>query len=190
MAMRTIGFAIFMCALLGMTMPSVAQDRWREGEFRGTVILTITGNIGLPTRSGSSDDVDKLFSFNDITFDAATQFDSAALQALPQTQIRADFPKGGAVYTFEGPTLREVLRAAGALGDTMTLRALDGFSTVIPLAEAYEMGAIIALKRDSIPFAIGDFGPTQLVFPRAENSELADMSDDWWIWSIYHINVD
>ena len=169
---------------------SLASDVWRHGEFRGTVVLTVTENVGLPTRGGSSEDVDKFFVFNDIAFDKAAQFDAAALQALPQVMVNADFPKGGKVYPFEGPLLKDVLESVRATGETVTIRALDGYAVEIPLADAYAAGAIVALKREGIPFAIGDFGPTHVVFPRADRADLADMPDDWWVWSIYHIHVE
>ena len=168
----------------------LAADVWRQGEFRGTVILTVTGNVALATRGASSEDVDKFFIFNDITFDKAAQFDVAALQALPQVIVEADFPKGGQVYLYKGPLLKDVLDSIGAAGDVVTIRALDGYAVDIPLADAYAAGAVVALKRDGIPFAIGDFGPTHVVFPRADRADLADMSDDWWVWSIYHIHVE
>ena len=188
--MKILSNALLMLALLMPVTPTWAQDVWRDGAFRGTVILTVTGNVGLPTRGASSEDVDKFFSFNDIMFESAAQFDVAGLLALPQQAVKADFPKGGPVYTFEGPLLENVLEATGATGETITIRALDGYAVEIPLAEAFEKGAIVALSRDGIPFAIGDFGPTHVAFPRAERAELADMQDDWWVWSIYHIHVE
>jgi len=173
-----------------MASQSLAADVWRHGEFRGTVILTVTGNVALPTREESSDDVDKFFIFNDITFDKAAQFDVAVLQALPQVAVNADFPKGGNVYLFEGPLLKDVLESVGASGEVVTIRALDGYAVDLSLADAYASGAVVALKRDGIPFAIGDFGPTHVVFPRGDRADLADMNDDWWVWSIYHIHVE
>ncbi len=188
--MKPFSIAFFTIFFSLLTVPSVAQHVWREGEFRGTVILTITGNIALPTRAGSAPDVDKFFSYNDVSFDKATQFDVAALQALPQTTLNADFPKGGTVSAFEGPLLSDVLRIAGAEGKIATFRALDGYGVEIPIDEAEKLGAVLALKRDGIPFAIGDFGPIQLVFPRAQRIDLADMNDDWWVWSVYSIQID
>ncbi|MHA1127967.1 MAG: hypothetical protein ACTSRN_03325 [Alphaproteobacteria bacterium] len=188
--MKILKSALLIVALFMPATPSWAQDVWRDGAFRGTVILSVTGNVALATRGASSDDVDKFFSFNDITFEKAAQFDFAGLQSLPQVVVKADFPKGGPVYSFEGPMLHSVLEAAGAVGETITIRALDGYAVDISLEEAVTKGAIIALKRDGIPFAIGDFGPTHVVFPRAERGDLADMSDDWWVWSIYHIHVE
>ena len=177
-------------ALALLTGPVWAEGVWREGEFRGTVILTVTGNVALPTRTASSEEMDKFFHFNNVEFDSAAQFDAAALQALPQASIKADFPKGGPVYVFEGPLLKDVLDSVAATGEMITIRALDGYAVEIPLEAAYAAGAVVALKRDDIPFAIGDFGPTHVVFPRAERTDLADMSDDWWVWSVYHINVE
>lgn len=185
---------IFRLLLIGFVVvqaiPVTAQDVWREGEFRGLVILTVTGNVGLPTRSGSSEEIDKFFHFNDIAFENAAQFDYASLHALPQAIIRADFPKGGSVSSFEGPMLKDVMDSIGAVGEIVTIRALDGYAVEIPMEEAYAAGAVVALKRDGIPFAIGDFGPTHVVFPRAERADLAEMLDDWWVWSIYHIHVE
>ncbi len=188
--MRTILRAL----IIGMiaTLPShpLFAEVWRQGEFRGTVILTVTGNVALPTRRESSEDVDKFFLFNDITFDKAAQFDVAALQALPQATVNADFPKGKRVYLFEGPLLEDVLQSVGATGEVVTIRALDGYAVDISLTDAYAAGAVVALKREGIPFAVGDFGPTHVVFPRADRADLAGMNDDWWVWSIYHIHVE
>ncbi len=179
----TVGFLCSATLLL-------AEDAWRGGEFRGTVILSVSGNLTNATRAASDEEFDKFFIYNNITFDTAAQYDYSALAALPQVTVSADFPMGGPLVSFEGPTLETVLKSAGATGETVTLTALDGYAIDAPLQELIAMGAVVALKRDGIPFAIGDFGPTQLVFPRAERDELAEMNDDWWIWSIYHIRVE
>jgi len=188
--MRKILRVLIIGMIAAIAGQPLAADVWRQGEFRGTVILTVTGNVALPTRGASSEGVDKFFVFNDITFDKAAQFDVAALQALPQVVVKADFPKGGQVYLYKGPLLKDVLESIGATGEVVTIHALDGYAVDIPLAEGYAAGAVVALKRDGIPFAIGDFGPTHVVFPRADRADLADMNDDWWVWSIYHINVE
>lgn len=188
--MRIILHTLIIGLITALASQPLSAQEWRQVEFRGTVILTVTGNVALPTRSESSEDLDKFFMLNDITFDKAAQFDVAALRALPQISVKADFPKGGRVYLFEGPLLKDVLESVGAMGKVATVRALDGYAVDIPIADAYAAGAVLALKRDGIPFAIGDFGPTQVVFPRADRADLADMIDDWWVWSVYHINVE
>ena len=96
--------------------------------------------------------------------------------------MKADFPKGRQVHTYEGVLLADVLAAAGATGTKVTVQALDGYAVETPLDELVAMGAVVAYKRNGVAFGIGDFGPTQIVFPRAERDDLADMSDDLWVW--------
>jgi len=160
-----------------------------ESPLRGPIILTISGNIANPSR-GAVGDADKFFLYNDVEFSEAAQFDYAALQGIGMTKVKADFPMGGDVHEFEGPLLADVLAASGATGSTVTVKALDGYQVDLDLAEAVANGAVIALKSDGAPFALGDYGPTHLVFPRAERADLADMNDDTWIYSIYYIHVE
>ncbi len=168
---------------------TLASPLSAETPLRGPIILTISGNVANPSR-GPVGDADKFFLYNEVEFDAAAQFDYAALQGIGMTTIKADFPMGGDVHEFQGPLLADVLAAAGASGNTVTVKALDGYQVDLDLAEAVANGAVIALKRDGMPFAIGDYGPTHLVFPRAERADLAEMNDDTWIYSIYYIHVE
>lgn len=156
----------------------------------GPVMLTVTGAVDRTNRGPSDPAFDVLFTFNEVDFVKAHEFDLDALAALPQTSVRADFPKEGAETTFTGPLLADVLAAAGAEGQAVTVQAMDGYAVEVPRAELEAKGAVVALARDGKPLGIGSFGPAQLVFPRAERSELAAMPDDWWIWQIFHIKVN
>ncbi len=182
---------LILSALAAMlAVPSRAETAMAsKAPLRGPIILTISGNIANPSR-GAVCEADKFFSYNEVAFARAAQFDFAALQSLGMTTVRADFPKGGDVHEYQGPLLADVLAAAGATGHTVTVKALDGYQVDLDHAEAVANGAVIALKRDGVPFALGDYGPTQLVFPRAERADLAGMNDDTWIYSIYYINVE
>lgn len=156
----------------------------------GPVLLTVSGTIGNANRGAIDPEYDKLLAFNHVEFDRAMAFDLDMLQALPQVELTTDFPKGGAQVTFTGPALADVLSAAGASGDTVMIQAMDGYTVEAPAAEMLGAGAVLALTRDGKPLGIGDFGPTQVVFPRSEREDLADMPDDWWIWQIYHVSVN
>ncbi|MBL4807641.1 MAG: hypothetical protein JKY31_10180 [Rhodobacteraceae bacterium] len=160
---------------------------------QGPIILTVSGAIENHNRGASDPDFDKFFTYNDVEFTAAAQFDFAGLSALDVVDISADFPMGGSVHSFSGPTLWSVLNAAGVDMDSnplIIMRALDGYAIEVPLDELVDAGAVIAHSRDGNMFALGDYGPTQIVFPRAEREDLADMNDDRWIWSIFHIHVE
>lgn len=168
-------------AMLCLALPALAD---------GPVLLTVSGAVTKPNRGPVDPDYDKLLAFNEVSFDKARDFDIDALRALPQATVRTDFPKGGETVTFTGPLLADVLAAAGASGQKITIQAMDGYAVEISAAEMLGDGAVVALARDGRPFGIGDFGPTQIVFPRADRPALKDMPDDWWIWEIFHIHVE
>ncbi len=160
-----------------------------ESKLDGTVLLTVTGEVMNPNRGAYDPATDKFFGYNEVDFAKAAQFDFDALEALALVTVNADFPKGEQVYQFEGPLLVDVLKAAGATGEMVTMQALDGYAIEVSLAELEANGAVLALKRDGEAFGIGGFGPTQVVFPRADRADLSEMPDDNWIWSIFHISV-
>ncbi|MFT3973040.1 MAG: molybdopterin-dependent oxidoreductase [Amaricoccus sp.] len=178
--MKLTARPIFLSLLLLAAMPAAAE---------GPVFLTVTGDVTAPNRGPVDPDYDKLFIFNEVKFDKAHEFDLADLEKLPQQSVKADFPKGGAETEFSGPLLSDVLAAAGATGETVTVQAMDGYAVEVPLSELVSKGAVVAIARDGRPFGIGNFGPTQIVFPRSERADLKDMPDDWWIWQIYRIDV-
>jgi hypothetical protein len=181
LACRLLAPALVLALAGGLAAPAFAA---------GPVLLTVSGAVENANRGPVDPDQDKLFVFNDVAFDAATEFDAAALAALPQATVTTDFPMGGPTVEFTGPLLEDVLAAAGAGGGTVTVQAMDGYAVEAPRAELTEKGAVLALARDGKPLGIGGFGPAQIVFPRGERADLAEMNDDWWIWQIYHIKVE
>ncbi len=167
---------------LGAALPAVAE---------GPALLTVTGDITDSNRGPVDPETDKLFVFNEISFDKAREFDLGMLENLPQTTVHADFPKGGATTEFKGPLLKDVLQAAGAAdGKEVMIQAMDGYAIELPVADLVDRGAVVALERDGRALGIGGLGPTQIVFPRADRADLSDMPDDWWIYQIFHIKVE
>jgi hypothetical protein len=154
------------------------------------VLVTLTGSLDNANRGPMDPDRDKLFLFTGGDFDAAHAFDLKALRALPQVEIAADFPAGEERVAFRGPLFADLLEAAGARGDTVTVQALDGYAVDVPRADLEEKGAILALELEGQPLGIGGMGPAMVAFPRAERAELADMPDDWWVWQVFHIRVE
>jgi hypothetical protein len=185
--MRLISRLLSVLALttLALGLPAAAQQ---DGNC--PILLTVTGAVENPNRGGYDAETDKFFGYFDVEFDKAHALDCRSLRGMAIQSVRADFPKGRQVHTYEGPLLADVLAAAGANGQTVTVQALDGYAVEVPMADLVAAGAVVALSRDGHPFGIGDFGPTQIVFPRADRADLADMSDDWWVWSIFHIRVE
>ena len=147
----------------------------------GPVLVTVTGDVSEPNRGPVDPEYDKLFVFNEVKFDKAHEFDLDTLKKLPQATVHADFPKGGAATALPARCSR-TCSPPRADGQTVTVQAMDGYAVEVPLADMVAKGAVLALERDGRPLGIGNFGPTQIVFPRADRPELADMPDDWSIW--------
>ncbi len=141
----------------------------------------MTGDIFNPNRDGYDPDIDKFFGYTEGEFDKARAFDCMAQKDIAMMSVKADFPVGRQVHTYEGPLLADVLAAAGANGKSVTVQALDGYAVEAPMEELIAKGAVVALKRDGIALGNGDFGPIQIVFPRAERDDLAEMNDDLWV---------
>ena len=180
-------FPAYLLMALGALL--VAPNAFAQ-EVEGPVILTISGNVANPNRGAVDPAVDQFFVYSEAEFNEATQFDYASLQKLEWLKVNADFPKDGDIQEFEGPLLADVLKVAGAKGEMVTMTALDGYAIEVKMPDLIDQGAVLALKRNGRPLAVGDCGPTQIVFPRAERADLKDMPDDNWIWSIYHIKVE
>ncbi|RMF40337.1 MAG: hypothetical protein D6754_03425 [Alphaproteobacteria bacterium] len=186
---HSIAGLVVTIALIGMAITVYQPHRVRADEPKGAVLLTVAGDVSKPNRGPFDPETDKFFGHNDLDFKAATGFDLETLARLDPVRITADFPKDGPVHTFEGPSLAAVLEAAGAKGEIARLVALDGYAIEVPVKDLLRKGAVLAMKRDGQPLGIGDFGPLQLVFPRADREDLAEMNDDNWIWSVFLIDV-
>ena len=107
-------------------------------------------------------------------------YDTDALDAVLAT---------AAVESLDGDPLWLLLISGSGNAKTETVQALDGYAVDVPYAEMIDKGAVLALSRDGKALGIGSFGPAQIVFPRGERADLAEMPDDWWVWQIYHISV-
>jgi hypothetical protein len=173
--------ASFLATLLALALPAAAAS---------PVMVTVTGAVENANRGAMDPDRDKLFLFTGNEFEQAHAFTLEALQALPQTTAPADFPMGGPVSEFTGPSFEALLEAAGATGETVTVQALDGYAVEVPRSELVGNGGILAIAIDGEPLGIGGFGPAMVVYPRAERPDLAEMNDDTWVWQVFHVKVE
>jgi hypothetical protein len=156
----------------------------------GPVILTVTGAIAQSNRGPFDANTDALFKNQQVTFQRAAAFDLAMIEALGMQMVEADYPQGGALHRFEGPLLRDVLKAVGANGSVLKVAALDGYVQDIEMREIEQWPIVLAVKQDGTYLATGGFGPTRVVFPRRDIPALANRNDDKWVWAVVHIAVE
>ncbi len=172
--------------IAAMTILILAVPAWAE-PGKGPVMLTIIGKIDKPNRPKSDAFFDGFFASQDTTFKNARAFDTAALDALGVKTMTVKYPKWPKAITFEGPLLADVLDAAGARGDKLIIRALDGYAIEMSASEVRKAGIILANKRDGAYLGIGGRGPTWVVMPTAGDKKPKD--DSKLIWAVYVIEV-
>jgi hypothetical protein len=156
----------------------------------GPVIVTVTGAVANTNRGPFDANKDIFFKNQQVTFQRAAAFDLAMLEALAQRTVESDYPQGGPLHKFEGPLLRDVLKAAGATGKVVKVLAIDGYNQEIEIREIEQWPILLALKEDGKYMPLGGFGPTRIVFPRRDVPALADRNDDKWVWAVVQIGVE
>lgn len=184
---RFVSLRLLVIALAAaLALPAAAQQLAAP---KTTVLVTVVGNVAKTNRGAYDETRDVYFKHLNLPFTKAAAFDYGMLTALKQHMVKTDFPMGGKVRSFSGPLLADVLAAAGATGTTATITAFDGYAAELPIADIAKFGVILALAEDGKPFGVGDYGPTWVIFPRADNPALKGRNDDGWVWAIAAIAV-
>jgi len=182
--------SLFAAAILALSITAAAQAA-DLAQPKGPVVLTIHGKIANTNRGALNDFEDAFFKFGGVSFDKAAQFDLAMLEKLGMTSLTVKYDTWPKAYKFEGPLLADVLKAAGATGQTIKVYALDGYGAEIPLAELRQYGVLLALKADGRYLGLGGRGPTWVVYPRDDKHPgLKSHDDAKWVWSALRIEVE
>lgn len=151
-------------------------------------VVTVTGNVVETNRSAFDPFADALFNALQIKFDKAHAFSREDLRKLPQQSLRAKYPNWPAEVEVKGPSLKDVLAAAGADGDRVIVRAVDGYAPEFKMADVRAGAFVLALEAGGMPLSIGGRGPLWLVFP--PKSYLDQPDDDGGLaWAVFHIEV-
>ncbi|MEM0988138.1 MAG: hypothetical protein AAGK00_04610 [Pseudomonadota bacterium] len=151
-------------------------------------ILTISGEITNTNRGPSAADDTTVLGAQDIAFEAGFAVTRAELAALPQRSITT--MAAGVEATFTGPALADTLALAGASGDTLIVTALDGYSVAMDRVFMEAHQPILAIAATGFSLAIGDYGPTMIVFPPTDDADLQDEFNGLQVWAILHISAE
>lgn len=162
----------------------------------GPTLLTISGAIGRGNRGPLDKALDQMMVKQQITFDRAQAFDYRALTSLPAVSIRPTLEYDARVHTLRGPLLGQVVEATGARMDhthKLVLRAIDGYTVNLTLAQARRYRFIVATHVDGQPLPLGGLGPLWAVFdadrhPDVMARPLAERYAQC-PWGLYHIEV-
>ncbi|MGR3757462.1 MAG: hypothetical protein ACU0AT_09590 [Tranquillimonas sp.] len=168
-------------AALFLALPAAAQD--------GRVIVTVGGTGGgLET---PPEGAQALFNTFEIDPAGATGFDDAAMADLGMVEIDSNLPgQPDTSATYSGPLISDLLTAAGAEGKAALPMALDGYQVTIPWDDLMEYKPILATHVDGKPMAIGQIGPSMVIFPATGDAEKDKTFGNLRVWAVFYVGTE
>jgi hypothetical protein len=122
--------------------------------------------------------------------------DAAMLARLPALTIQPTLEYDAKAHRLAGPSLASVVAAAGvaaAAPVVLHLRAIDGYSVAVSLADANRWRMIVATTLDGVPMSIGGLGPLWAVYDADRIAEFKDLPLKERFaacpWALYFIEV-
>jgi len=180
---------------LGAALPLQALAA-PAGARTGPGLLTVAGAVSRSNRAPLNPALDQLMVKHGTQFAKAWEFDAAMLSRLPSVTIQPTLEYDAKSHKLSGPLLGTVLAAAGVstgAAVTLGLRALDGYTVAVSLADAQRYRMIVATRLDGVPMSIGGLGPLWAVY---DADRLADFKDKplkeryaLCPWGLYFIDV-
>jgi hypothetical protein len=181
-------------ALGGVSLSTLAQTG--SAKASSPALLTVTGAIGKVNRGPIDPALDQMMAKQKISFEKAHAFDFGALAALPAVTIKPTLEYDNKVHTLKGPLLTDVLRAAGAApadGVKLLMRAVDGYSPTITVADVRKYRFIVATHLDGKSMPLGGLGPLWAVYDADRFPDMAarKVTERFGLcpWALYHIDV-
>jgi len=181
-------------ALGSAAVPSLAQGI-TLGARRSPALLTVTGAIGRTNRGPLDPVVDQMMAKQKIGFDKACTFDFPTLAALPSVTIRPTLEYDNKPHTLSGPLLATVLKSVRVSPNAtkLAMRAVDGYSPTISIADARKYRFIVATFLDGKPMALGGLGPLWAIYDADRFPDMAAKPVNQRFalcpWALYHIDV-
>lgn len=164
--MKTLAF------MLAAAVAFVAGEAAALDAPKGEVVLTVTGGV-TETNAGNT-----------------ATFDMDMLNALAGRTGKMQTPWTEGDVEFTGPFLREILKAAGAKGTKLSVKALNDYSAEVPMEDAETLDTILANKMNGELMSVRDKGPLMLVYPFDLDSNL--YNEKYFgrsVWQIKEIEV-
>jgi len=160
--MKIISFlAVCLCLSLAMPVTAVVADE---------VVLVVDGATG----DGK-----------------AHKFTMADIAALPPAGFSTSTPWHTGVQRFDGVELGELMRAVGAKGSMLHVRALNDYKSDIPVADFSLYHPVLAYKRNGAPMRVRDKGPLFILYPYDSNPALK--TETYYIrspWQVAGITIE
>lgn len=181
---------------LGALLPAHAADQRAGACAAGPGLLTIAGSSVRGNRGALDPALDQLMLKHQARFERASVFDGARLARLPAVTIEPTLEYDARLHRLRGPLLATVIEAAGVAPGapvSLGLRALDGYTIALSLADARAWRMIVATTIDGAPMSLGGLGPLWAVYdadrlPAFRDKPLAERFAQC-PWGLYFVDV-
>ena len=178
----------------GAALPVRATTR--AGAHAGPGLLTITGAITRSNRCPLDAALDQLMVRQGAKFDKAWTFDAGMLARLPTVSIRPTLEYDAKGHKLSGPLLSAVIESVGVAADApvvLALRAIDGYTVTLSLADARSYRMLVATALDDMPLSLGGLGPLWAVYDadRLPAFKAKPLKERFALcpWGLYFIDV-
>lgn len=173
MNFRQLGIGRFLLLLVFASLLSAGS--WAQSLTipKGPVILTVGGNISQRNAGEYA------------------QFDAVMLDSMAVTQLTTASPWHAKPVTFAGPSLKSILKAAGAQGTVLKMIAMNKYETSVPFADAADFGPVLARRANGKELTIRQKGPLFMMYPFDSMPQLKN--DTYYtrsIWQLQQIIVE
>ena len=182
-------------SVLGVALPLHASAA-RSAARSGPGLLTVVGAISRSNRGPLDSALDQLMVKHKAKFDRAWQFDAAMLARLPAVTIQPTLEYDAKVHKLNGPLLGTVVEAAGVAASAnvmLAMRAIDGYTIAVSLADARGYRMIVATTLDGVPMSLGGLGPLWAVYDADRLPAFKDkpLNERFALcpWGLYFIEV-
>nr|WP_321458225.1 molybdopterin-dependent oxidoreductase [uncultured Cohaesibacter sp.] len=136
------------------------------------VVLTVSGNV--TNHNGNS----------------AVQLDIPMLEGIGLKSLVTHTIYSSSAHQWHGVLMRDLLEFVGAKGSLVEIKALDGYSTTIPISDFYDYDVLLATKRNGKRLSIRSRGPTRIIYPVDHNPSLQSPTyTSRFVWQIEQIVV-
>lgn len=113
------------------------------------------------------------------------------LLALPQYSVETTTQWTDGVLRFGGPSLRDVLDAAGVTEGEIKMYAVNDYSVAIPWSAIGAEIPVVANRLNGAPFSLREKGPLWVVFPYDSGEEYrTEQIFSYSIWQLNRITVE
>lgn len=165
----------------------IAVPHAGAGDSAEPVVLTVTGNVAKPNRGPVDPFEDAVFAHLDVKFDKGFTFTLADLKALPQKTVKVRYPEWPREIEAAGPSIADVLKAAGAEGKKILVQAIDGYAPEFTGEDIARDKMILALSAEGKALGLGGRGPLWLLGPM--DSFAGQEGEEGFAFAVVRINV-